>query len=81
MNPNPDKTDDAVLAIVHLTSFTDGPGPSSVTRAWKEHDWAALDRLHAKGFIHNPRGKAQSVVLTQEGASQTAGVLQDLLSD
>ena len=35
--------------------------------AWKGFDWAALDRLHHKGFISNPVGKAKSVVFTDEG--------------
>ena len=38
-----------------------------VTRAWKGHDWDALNRLHEHGLIANPKGKAKSVVLTNEG--------------
>jgi hypothetical protein len=40
--------------LLHLTAFEDGPN----IRAWKGHDWGALDRLHEKGFIANPRNKA-----------------------
>ena len=36
-------------------------------RAWKSHDWDVLDRLHAKGYISDPKGKAKSVVLSPEG--------------
>ena len=36
-------------------------------RAWKGFDWEALDRLYEKGLIDNPRGKAKSVVFTEEG--------------
>lgn len=36
-------------------------------RAWKGFDWDALDRLHRKGLIDDPVGKAKSVVLTDEG--------------
>lgn len=27
-----------------------------------------MDRLHARGFISNPKSKAKSVVLTEDGA-------------
>jgi len=36
-------------------------------RTWKSHDWGTLDRLHAKGYISDPKGKAKSVVLSPEG--------------
>jgi len=81
MSPNPDKIDDAVLALLHLTSFTEGSKDFAVTRAWKSHDWDALDRLHAKGLIHNPRGKAKSVALTEEGARRAAELFQQLFCD
>ena len=31
-------------------------------------DWDAMNRLHEKGFISNPKGKAKSIVFTDEGA-------------
>jgi len=40
-------------------------------RAWKGHDWNVLDRLHAKGYISDPRSKAKSVVVTEEGVKQS----------
>lgn len=55
-----DKIDDAVLALLYLT-LHDG------VRAWKGYDWDALDRLHRKGMICDPVGKAKSVVLTDAG--------------
>jgi hypothetical protein len=36
-------------------------------RAWKSHDWDALDRLHAKEHISDPKSKAKSLVLSEEG--------------
>lgn len=36
-------------------------------RAWKSHDWDALDRLYAKGYISDPKSKARLVVLIEEG--------------
>jgi hypothetical protein len=53
-----------VLALLHLTAHPDGP----ITRAWKGHNWDALNKLHEQGYIENPKSKAKSVVLTDEGA-------------
>lgn len=54
------KVDEMVLALLYLTLH-------DRYRAWKGHDWDALGRLHEKGMISNPVGKAKSVVLTEEG--------------
>ena len=53
-----------VLALLYLTLHDNG-------RAWKGFDWDALDRLHQKGMILNPIGKAKSVVLTEEGETRS----------
>ena len=74
MNFDTDKVDDAVLALLWLTTFRDGPG----FRAWKGHDWDALNRLHEKGFISDPKGKAKSVVLTEEGKDRSEQLFQSL---
>jgi hypothetical protein len=55
-----DRIDDAVLALLLL-------GRHDGMRTWKGFDWDALDRLHQKGFISNPVGKAKSVVFTDKG--------------
>lgn len=81
MQPNLDKIDDAVLALLHLTSFTEGSGQFAVTRAWKSHDWDALNRLHAKAWIGNPVGKAKSVVLTEAGRNQAEALFHRLFCD
>ena len=54
------KVDEMVLALLWLTLGGDG-------RAWKSHDWDAMDRLHEQGYISNPQSKAKSVILTEEG--------------
>jgi hypothetical protein len=59
-----DKVDEMVLALLHLTSFADGP---SATRAWKSMDWDAMDRLYEKGYISDPKSKAKSVMFSDEG--------------
>ena len=53
-----DKVDEMVLALLWLTPSGDG-------RAWKGHDWEAMERLHARGYISDPKSKAKSVVLTE----------------
>ena len=68
MKPDPGKIDEAVLALLFLTSFRK-PG-DVLAGAWKSHDWEALGRLHAKGMISNPVSKAKSVVLTEEGLAK-----------
>jgi hypothetical protein len=36
-------------------------------RAWKGFDWDTLNRLHEKGYISSPIGKAKSVGMSEEG--------------
>ena len=60
-----DKVDEMTLALLWLTSFKDPVG----VRAWKGQDWDTMERLHAKGFISDPKSKAKSVVLSEEGES------------
>jgi hypothetical protein len=52
-----------VLALLWLTAAGDH-------RAWKSHDWGAMERLHAKGHISDPRSQAKSVVFSEEGERQ-----------
>lgn len=60
-----DRIDEAVLALMFLTLHKDLKWEP--WRAWKGLDWDALARLHEKGLISDPVGKAKSVVLTDEG--------------
>ena len=64
MDYKEDKIDEMVLALLYLT-LHDG------NRAWKGHDWDAMDRLHAKGYISEPASKAKSVVMTEEGLARS----------
>jgi len=81
MKPDHDKIDDAVLALLHLTSFTEGSKLFRTTRAWKGHDWEALNRLHAKGYISNPVRKAKSVMLSEEGKRRAEKLFRRLFCD
>lgn len=74
MQHDEDKVDDAVLALLYLTSSQDG----DITRAWKSQAWEVLDRLHEKGLIGNPRSKAKSVLLTDEGAEKSEALFRSL---
>ena len=66
-----DKIDRAVLALLRL-------GLHDEYRAWKGFDWDAMARLHAKGHISDPVGKAKSVVFTEEGLVESERLLQEL---
>ena len=68
-----EKIDQAVLGLLYL-GLHDG------ARAWKGFDWEALNRLHEKGFISNPRGKAKSVLFTEEGLIEARRLLEQLFS-
>jgi hypothetical protein len=81
MKPNPDKIDDAVLALLFLTHFTEGAGEFAVTRAWKTHDWDVLDRLHEKGLIGETKNKNKSVVFTDAGQKQAEALFKKLFCE
>jgi hypothetical protein len=71
MELDTDKIDDAVLALLLL-------GLHSESRAWKGFDWESMDRLYERGFIGDPRGKAKSIVFTQEGLARSEQLLKQL---
>lgn len=67
MDYDRDKVDEMVLALLWLTAFDEYQYGA---RAWKGHDWDAMERLHARGYISDPKSKAKSVVLSEEGLRQ-----------
>ena len=71
MDIDTEKIDEAVLALLYLT-LHDG------SRAWKGLDWEAMNRLHEKGFILNPVGKAKSVALTEKGLQESERLFRKL---
>jgi hypothetical protein len=71
MNLDTERIDDAVLALL-LLGLHDG------NRAWKSFDWDAMGRLHDRGLISDPVGKAKSVAFTDEGLQRTEALLQSL---
>lgn len=66
MAQNEGRIDDMVLALLYLTSFHQG----GEVRAWKAHDWDALQRLHEKGLISDPKRRSKSVAMSEVGASK-----------
>jgi len=65
-----EKVDEAVLALLQL-------GLHEGNRAWKGFDWAAMQRLHAKGYISNPVGKAKAVEFTEAGLRESQRLLRE----
>jgi len=65
MEHNTDKIDEYTLALLYLGTHDRQEGFGA--RAWKEFDWETMNRLHEKGYIGNPIGKAKSVGMTEEG--------------
>jgi hypothetical protein len=72
MEYDKEKVDEIVLALLYLTSFSDKYG----TRAWKSMDWDAMDRLFEKGYIGDPKSKAKSVVVTEDGEKLSKELFQ-----
>jgi hypothetical protein len=68
------KVDAAVLALLALWAFKDG----SNWRSWKSFDWGVTDRLFEAGDIHDPKSKAKSVVLTEEGLERGLALCEEL---
>ena len=73
METDEDRVYDAVLALLYLTLDRDG-------RAWKGFDWSVMNRLHDKGMIHNPDGKAKSVLPTEEDIAESERLFPEMFA-
>lgn len=73
MDYDRERAGDLVLALMNLT-LHDG------TRVWKGYDWDVLNFLYERGFISDPRSKAKSVVLTDEGLARSEQMFQQYLA-
>jgi len=71
MELDTNKIDDAVLALLYL-------GLHEGARAWKGFDWDAMNRLHEQGYITDARGKAKSVVFTEDGLQRAMRLVAEL---
>jgi hypothetical protein len=63
MDYDKEKVDEMALALLFLTAFEE----YGAMRAWKGIAWDVSDRLHEKGYIHDPKNKNKSVVFTGKG--------------
>lgn len=68
------RVQDTVLALLHLNAFKDSYG----CHAWKTFPWDATDGLHERGLTNDPKAKAKSVALTDEGAQLAEQPFSDL---
>lgn len=71
MELDTNKIDQAVLALLSL-------GKHEANRVWKAFDWESMGRLHEKGYISDPVGKAKSVLFTEEGVRESQRLLKAL---
>jgi hypothetical protein len=60
MSYNEHKVEEIVLALLGVFEFENG-------RVWKRYDFACMEALYAQGLISDPRGRHESVHLTDEG--------------
>ena len=71
-----DKVDEATLALMHLVTWKQKKEfPWS---SWKSFDWDALDRLHQKGLISDPKNKNKSVVMSDAGYEQSKALFEKM---
>jgi hypothetical protein len=73
MEINTERIDEAVLPLLYL-------GLHQRDRTSKGFDWDAMARLHEKGFITDPVGKAKSVAFTQEGLRESQRLFETLFT-
>jgi hypothetical protein len=66
MDVDQEKVNEAVLALLYLWSWQE----YGAHRTWKDMDWDVMNALHERGWISDPRGKARSVVLSDEGVAR-----------
>ncbi|MFB6231436.1 MAG: DUF6429 family protein [Salinibacter sp.] len=80
MDYDEDKVDETILALLWLTAWeTDvSVDDRPVMRTWKGHNFKHMNRLHDKGYIADPRSKAESVVLTEKGRERAEELFQEL---
>jgi len=74
MKYDKDKIDEYTLALLYFVAHERQVGMGA--RAWKGFDWETLNRLHAKGYISNPIGKAKSVLMTEDGFIKAKGLFE-----
>jgi uncharacterized protein YdhG (YjbR/CyaY superfamily) len=69
-----DKVDEMTLALLYLVTTDRQEGYGA--RAWKGFDWDTMNRLHEKGWISNPKTKALSIAMSEEGFRKSRKLFQ-----
>lgn len=72
MNLDKNKIAEGAMAILALTMFKD----RDVHRAWKGIDWDVMHDLCDRGWIHDPKGNAKSIVFTDAGRAMALECMQ-----
>jgi hypothetical protein len=73
MDLDTDRIHGATLALLCL-GLHDGQS------AWKSIGWDVMERLHEKGLISDPVGRAKSVAFTDEGLAKAQSLLRELFA-
>ena len=79
MDYDKEKVDEYTLALLYLVIHQREAGFGA--RAWKGFDWDTMNRLHAKGLITNPKRKAKSVGMTEEGHKMSESLFKKFFMD
>lgn len=80
MDYDQERMDEAVLALLWANAFMEKVGHIEAWRAWKGMPWEATDRLYEKDLISDPKSKAKSVALTEEGRRAAQEAFERLFS-
>ena len=75
MDYDEEKVDEFTLALLYLVVHDRQEGFGA--RAWKGFDWETMNRLHEKGLIANPVGKAKSVGMTEKGFKKSESLFEN----
>lgn len=73
---NTNNIDDAILALLYLGHWREGP--HEVARSWKTLDWDAMARLYEKDLISDPARKAKSVTFSEDGLRKAKASFEKL---
>jgi len=79
MDYDKEKVDEFTLALLYLVVHDRQEGFGA--RAWKGFDWDTMNRLHEKGLISNPVGKAKSVGMTEKGFKKSESLFRKFFMD
>ena len=79
MDYDEEKVDEFTLALLYLVVHDRQEGFGA--RAWKGFDWDTMNRLHEKGLIANPVGKAKSVAWQRKALKSRKVYFENFLWD